>query len=237
MLEAAWISATRTAAYTVLSARLLAAPGVDRIAVLGCGALAETHLDLLDAELPDDVGGGARPRSRARPGAGPRAGGPRSPTTRAPPSTVPAWSSAPRRPPPATWRWTGWRRAPWSRTSRSTTRCPRWSRAPTWWSSTTGRSSPPTTAACLGRMLREGTLRGAGGDAPGRAHRRRDARRRRRRPAPGGWGYAERHRAQQPVRHGRAGRGPRRRGARRRARPRPGDGAGAVSHRRDLLSS
>ncbi|MEJ2861806.1 ornithine cyclodeaminase [Actinomycetospora flava] len=53
MLEAAWISATRTAAYTVLSARLLAAPGLDRIAVLGCGALAESHLDLLGAEYPD----------------------------------------------------------------------------------------------------------------------------------------------------------------------------------------
>jgi ornithine cyclodeaminase/alanine dehydrogenase-like protein (mu-crystallin family) len=52
MLEAAWISATRTAAYTVLSARLLAA-GVDRIAVLGCGALAESHLDLLGDEYPD----------------------------------------------------------------------------------------------------------------------------------------------------------------------------------------
>jgi len=52
MLEAAWISATRTAAYTVLSARLLAAPGLDRIAVLGCGALAESHLDLLGAEYP-----------------------------------------------------------------------------------------------------------------------------------------------------------------------------------------
>jgi ornithine cyclodeaminase len=52
MLEAAWISATRTAAYTVLSARRLAA-GADRIAVLGCGALAESHLDLLGAEYPE----------------------------------------------------------------------------------------------------------------------------------------------------------------------------------------
>lgn len=53
MLEAAWISATRTAAYTVLSARRLAAPGLARIAVLGCGALADSHLDLLAAEYPD----------------------------------------------------------------------------------------------------------------------------------------------------------------------------------------
>ena len=53
MLSAAWISATRTAAYTVLSARRLAAPGLDRIAVLGCGAIAESHLDLLRVDYPD----------------------------------------------------------------------------------------------------------------------------------------------------------------------------------------
>jgi ornithine cyclodeaminase len=52
MLSAAWLSATRTAAYTALSARLLAAPGIDRVAVLGCGALADAHLRLLAAELP-----------------------------------------------------------------------------------------------------------------------------------------------------------------------------------------
>lgn len=52
MMPAAAVSATRTAACTVLSARLLAAPGVERVAVLGCGALAQTHLDLLAAELP-----------------------------------------------------------------------------------------------------------------------------------------------------------------------------------------
>lgn len=50
MLSAAWISATRTAAYTVLSARLLAAPDVSRVAILGCGALAEAHLRLLADE-------------------------------------------------------------------------------------------------------------------------------------------------------------------------------------------
>ncbi|WP_222131238.1 ornithine cyclodeaminase [Pseudonocardia sp. C8] len=52
MMEAAWLSATRTAAYTVLSVRELAAPGVRRIGVLGCGALAAAHLRLLAAELP-----------------------------------------------------------------------------------------------------------------------------------------------------------------------------------------
>lgn len=52
MMEAAWLSATRTAAYTMLSVRLLAAPETTRVAVLGCGALAEAHLRLLSAELP-----------------------------------------------------------------------------------------------------------------------------------------------------------------------------------------
>ncbi|MCD2195751.1 NAD(P)-binding domain-containing protein [Actinomycetospora endophytica] len=52
MMPAAAISATRTAAYTALSVRLLAVPEVRRIAVLGCGALARTHVDLLRAECP-----------------------------------------------------------------------------------------------------------------------------------------------------------------------------------------
>lgn len=52
MMEAAWLSATRTAAYTMLSVRLLAAPDVTRVAVLGCGALADAHLRLLCTELP-----------------------------------------------------------------------------------------------------------------------------------------------------------------------------------------
>lgn len=52
MMEAAWLSATRTAAYTVLSTRLLAAPGTGRIGLLGCGALAAAHLGMLAAELP-----------------------------------------------------------------------------------------------------------------------------------------------------------------------------------------
>lgn len=52
MMEAAWLSATRTAAYTVLSVRLLGGPGITRVGVLGCGALADAHLRLLSAELP-----------------------------------------------------------------------------------------------------------------------------------------------------------------------------------------
>lgn len=52
MMPAAAISATRTAAYTALSVRLLAVPDVRRIAVLGCGALARTHVALLRAECP-----------------------------------------------------------------------------------------------------------------------------------------------------------------------------------------
>lgn len=52
MMPAAAVSATRTAACTLLSLRLLAVPGVRRVAVLGCGALARTHLDLLAAEIP-----------------------------------------------------------------------------------------------------------------------------------------------------------------------------------------
>ena len=53
LMPAAELSATRTAAYTALSVRLLAVPDVDRIAVLGCGALARAHLELLAAARPD----------------------------------------------------------------------------------------------------------------------------------------------------------------------------------------
>ena len=52
LMPAAAISATRTAAYTALSVRLLAVPGVRRIAVLGCGALARVHVDLLRTRCP-----------------------------------------------------------------------------------------------------------------------------------------------------------------------------------------
>lgn len=52
MMPAAAISATRTAAYTALSVRRLAVPDVRRVAVLGCGALARAHVELLRAECP-----------------------------------------------------------------------------------------------------------------------------------------------------------------------------------------
>lgn len=52
MMPAAAVSATRTAAYSALSVRLLAAPGTERVAVLGAGALAAAHLDLISQELP-----------------------------------------------------------------------------------------------------------------------------------------------------------------------------------------
>lgn len=53
IMEAAHLSALRTAAYTVLSQRLLGRPDTGRIGVIGCGALAETHVRLLAAEHPD----------------------------------------------------------------------------------------------------------------------------------------------------------------------------------------
>jgi ornithine cyclodeaminase len=51
LMEAAHISALRTAAVTAVTARRLAAPGLDRVAVLGCGALARAHLMLLPGVL------------------------------------------------------------------------------------------------------------------------------------------------------------------------------------------
>lgn len=52
MLPAAWISATRTAAYTSLSVRTLGVSNPKRVAVLGCGSIAQAHLRLLTKELP-----------------------------------------------------------------------------------------------------------------------------------------------------------------------------------------
>jgi ornithine cyclodeaminase len=52
VMEAATISALRTAAVSALAARLLAGPAVRRMAVIGAGALAAAHLDLLPARLP-----------------------------------------------------------------------------------------------------------------------------------------------------------------------------------------
>jgi N-[(2S)-2-amino-2-carboxyethyl]-L-glutamate dehydrogenase len=52
VMEAATISARRTAAVTALSARLLEGPPIERMAVIGAGALAAAHLELLPAGLP-----------------------------------------------------------------------------------------------------------------------------------------------------------------------------------------
>jgi ornithine cyclodeaminase/alanine dehydrogenase-like protein (mu-crystallin family) len=52
VMEGARISALRTAAVTALAVRLLAGPPVQRMAVIGAGALAAAHLDLLPPRLP-----------------------------------------------------------------------------------------------------------------------------------------------------------------------------------------
>lgn len=45
-------SALRTGAVTALCAQLLAAPSLERVALIGAGALAEAHAELLAARLP-----------------------------------------------------------------------------------------------------------------------------------------------------------------------------------------
>ena len=52
VMEAATISALRTAAVSALAARLLAGPPIERMALIGAGALASAHLDLLPPLLP-----------------------------------------------------------------------------------------------------------------------------------------------------------------------------------------
>lgn len=52
ILEAATLSALRTAAYTALSVRELAA-SVHRVAVIGCGVLGQAHVELLHRAHPD----------------------------------------------------------------------------------------------------------------------------------------------------------------------------------------
>ena len=52
VLEAARISATRTAAVTIVTARALCAEPPRTLAMLGCGALARAHLDLASRYLP-----------------------------------------------------------------------------------------------------------------------------------------------------------------------------------------
>ncbi|MBY8887019.1 ornithine cyclodeaminase family protein [Streptomyces sp. PTM05] len=51
MMEAAYLSALRTAAYTALSIDHLAS-SASRIAIIGCGALGEAHVQLLSQRLP-----------------------------------------------------------------------------------------------------------------------------------------------------------------------------------------
>ncbi|MEV5550754.1 ornithine cyclodeaminase [Streptomyces sp. NPDC052309] len=45
--EAGWLSAARTAAYTMVSLRHLGPPAWDALTLVGCGTLARTHLELL----------------------------------------------------------------------------------------------------------------------------------------------------------------------------------------------
>lgn len=52
LVEGARISSLRTAAVTALCAQLLGAPSLERVALLGAGALAEAHAELLAARLP-----------------------------------------------------------------------------------------------------------------------------------------------------------------------------------------
>lgn len=52
LMEAAYISAMRTAGVTVATVRHLGAPDLDTVAVLGCGTLARAHLILLAERLP-----------------------------------------------------------------------------------------------------------------------------------------------------------------------------------------
>ena len=53
IMEAARISCVRTAAVTALSADVLGAPPIERVAILGAGALARCHLELLPKRLPE----------------------------------------------------------------------------------------------------------------------------------------------------------------------------------------
>jgi N-[(2S)-2-amino-2-carboxyethyl]-L-glutamate dehydrogenase len=52
IMEAAYISALRTAAVTAITAQRLARPDLARLAIIGCGTLARAHLELLLRVLP-----------------------------------------------------------------------------------------------------------------------------------------------------------------------------------------
>lgn len=152
LMEAAYISALRTSAYTVLTARTLAAAEPGRIGVIGCGALGEQHVRLLAEEYPgaefvvfDAVEGRApalagrfaadglavRPVSRARDAVDGCAIVVTTTTTTT--GYLPeAWLSP----------------VLWSPMSRSTTFFRTWCTGPGSWSWTTGGSSRPTTGGC-----------------------------------------------------------------------------------------
>lgn len=53
VMEGARISCLRTAAVTALATELLAAPPIERLALIGAGALARCHLQLLPPRLPE----------------------------------------------------------------------------------------------------------------------------------------------------------------------------------------
>jgi ornithine cyclodeaminase len=52
LMEAAHISALRTAAVSAIAARCLGRPGLTRLAIIGCGAIARAHCELLPPALP-----------------------------------------------------------------------------------------------------------------------------------------------------------------------------------------
>lgn len=52
VMEAAYLSALRTSAYSALSVRILGPPAPDKVAVIGCGVLGEAHVRMLAPRLP-----------------------------------------------------------------------------------------------------------------------------------------------------------------------------------------
>jgi ornithine cyclodeaminase/alanine dehydrogenase-like protein (mu-crystallin family) len=52
VMDAAHLSSLRTAAATVIAAKLLAVPGAERLAIIGAGELGRAHLDLLTDRMP-----------------------------------------------------------------------------------------------------------------------------------------------------------------------------------------
>lgn len=52
LMEAAYISALRTAAVTAATAQALGGPGPQSLALIGCGTLAKAHIKVLESSLP-----------------------------------------------------------------------------------------------------------------------------------------------------------------------------------------